>query len=84
MSKLDRLLNANEKILWSSRPVMKAFVLPALASIPFGLFFLAFAAFLDVECIFSRCSLLNFWRSFCFDRDCDSLGPIIVATDEIP
>ncbi len=45
MSKLDRLLNADEKILWSGRPVMKAFVLPALASIPFGLFFLAFAVF---------------------------------------
>jgi len=45
LSKLDRLLNTDEKILWSGRPVMKAFVLPALASIPFGLFFLAFAVF---------------------------------------
>lgn len=45
MSRLERLLNGEERILWSGRPVMKAFVLPALASIPFGLFFLAFAVF---------------------------------------
>ena len=45
MSKLDRLLNADEKILWSGKPEKKAFVLPALASVPFGLFFLGFALF---------------------------------------
>lgn len=45
MSKLDRLLNADEKILWSGKPQRKAFVLPALSSIPFGLLFLAFSIF---------------------------------------
>ncbi len=45
LSKMDRLLKTDEKILWSGKPEKKAFVLPALASIPFGLFFLAFAIF---------------------------------------
>lgn len=45
MSKLDKLLNADEKVLWSGKPVRKAFILPGLVSIPFGLFFLAFSIF---------------------------------------
>jgi len=45
LSKLDKLLNANEKVLWSGKPVKKAFILPALGSIPFGLFFLGFFIF---------------------------------------
>lgn len=45
MSKLNRLLNANEKVLWSGKPVRKAFILPGLVTIPFGLIFLGFALF---------------------------------------
>lgn len=45
MSRLDKLLNANEKVLWSGKPVKKAFVLTGLISIPIGLIFLAFAVF---------------------------------------
>ena len=45
MSKLERLLNSNEKVLWSGRPVRKAFILPGLVSIPFGFIFLGFAIF---------------------------------------
>lgn len=45
MSKLDKHLRANEKVLWSGKPVKKAFILPALGSIPFGLFFLGFFIF---------------------------------------
>ncbi len=42
LSKLERLLNPDERILWNGKPVKKAFVLPALGSVPFGLFFIAF------------------------------------------
>jgi len=45
LSKLDKLLNANEKAIWSGKPVKTAFILPALGSIPFGLFFLGFSIF---------------------------------------
>ena len=45
MSKLDKLLNVNEKVLWSGKPVKKAFILPGLVSIPFGLIFLGFSIF---------------------------------------
>ncbi len=45
LSKLDRLLKTNEKILWSGKPEKKAFVLPALASIPVGLLFFVFSIF---------------------------------------
>ncbi len=45
MSGIDRSLSRNESILWRGRPVRKAFILPALGSVPFGLFFLAFFAF---------------------------------------
>jgi uncharacterized membrane protein YdbT with pleckstrin-like domain len=45
LSKLDKLLNADEKVLWSGKPVRKAFILPGLVSIPFGLIFLAFPFF---------------------------------------
>jgi membrane protein YdbS with pleckstrin-like domain len=38
-------LNADEKVLWSGKPEKKAFVLPAIASIPIGLFFLGFSLF---------------------------------------
>jgi membrane protein YdbS with pleckstrin-like domain len=45
LSKLDKLLNANEKVIWNGKPVKKAFVLPGLISIPLGLILLAFAIF---------------------------------------
>jgi uncharacterized membrane protein YdbT with pleckstrin-like domain len=38
-------LNANEKVLWSGKPEKKAFVLPVLGFVPFGLFFLGFSIF---------------------------------------
>jgi hypothetical protein len=38
--KLDGILKTNEKVLWSGKPVKKAFILPALGGIPFGLLFL--------------------------------------------
>ena len=40
MSKLERILKANEKVLWSGKPVRKAFILPAVGGVPFGLLFL--------------------------------------------
>ena len=40
MSSLDRILRANEKVLWCGKPARKAFILPALGGIPFGLLFL--------------------------------------------
>ena len=40
MLKLDGILKTNEKVLWSGKPVKKAFILPALGGIPFGLLFL--------------------------------------------
>jgi membrane protein YdbS with pleckstrin-like domain len=65
LSKLDKLLNANEKVLWSGRPEKKAFVLPGLATIPFGLFFIAFfilwmwgGAFAEVPSIFALFGLV--------------------------
>ena len=42
MSKLDRFLNADERVVWSGRPEKKAFVLPGLGSVPFGLVFFGF------------------------------------------
>jgi uncharacterized membrane protein YdbT with pleckstrin-like domain len=45
LSSLEKLLNADEKPLWSGKPVRKAFVLPGLVSIPFGLIFLGFSIF---------------------------------------
>ena len=45
MSRLDNLLDAKEKVIWSGKPVKKVFVLPGLFSIPFGLIFLGFAIF---------------------------------------
>ncbi len=42
---LDKLLNSDEKVLWSGKPVRKAFILPGLVSIPFGLIFMGFAIF---------------------------------------
>jgi uncharacterized membrane protein YdbT with pleckstrin-like domain len=42
---LDKHLRANENVLWSGKPVKKAFILPALGAIPFGLFFLGFSIF---------------------------------------
>ncbi len=45
MTQMNSLLKANEKILWTGKPVRKAFVLPMLGSIPFGLFFFAFSLF---------------------------------------
>jgi membrane protein YdbS with pleckstrin-like domain len=46
LSKFDKLLDANEKVIWSGKPVKKAFVLPGMFSIPIGLIFLGFAIFL--------------------------------------
>ena len=45
MSELRKLLNVNEEVLWSGKPVRKAFILPGLLSIPFGLIFLAMSVF---------------------------------------
>ena len=45
MSKLEKLLNAGEKVLWSGKPVRRAFILPGLISIPFGFIFLGFSIF---------------------------------------
>ena len=45
LSAIDGLLDENEKVLWRSKPVKKAFILPGLASIPFGFIFLAFSIF---------------------------------------
>ena len=39
MSDLTKYLRADEKILWSGKPIKKPFVLPALGFIPVGLFF---------------------------------------------
>jgi uncharacterized membrane protein YdbT with pleckstrin-like domain len=40
LSRMERYLEANEKVLWTGRPVRKAFVLSTWASIPSGLVFL--------------------------------------------
>ena len=45
LSKLDNLLNEEEIVLWRGKPVKKAFILPGLASIPFGFIFLGFSIF---------------------------------------
>jgi uncharacterized membrane protein YdbT with pleckstrin-like domain len=45
LSELDKLLNEDEKVLWKGKPLKKAFIVPGLFSIPFGLIFLAFAIF---------------------------------------
>ncbi|TRO52433.1 PH domain-containing protein [Candidatus Bathyarchaeota archaeon] len=45
MSGLDRLLSANEKIVWRGKPVKKAFLLSGLMAIPIGLIFLSFFIF---------------------------------------
>ena len=45
LSKLDKLLDAHETVVWSGKPVRKAFIPPGLVSIPFGLIFLAFSIF---------------------------------------
>ena len=45
MSRLDKLVNVDEKVLWSDKPVRKAFILPGLVSIPIGVIFLGFAIF---------------------------------------
>lgn len=44
-SKLEQYLKPGEKIIWNGKPVRTAFVLPGLASIPFGLIFLGFSLF---------------------------------------
>lgn len=41
MSKLDRNLRANEKVLWRGKPARKAFLLRSLGGIPFGVIFLS-------------------------------------------
>jgi membrane protein YdbS with pleckstrin-like domain len=44
-SRLEKHLKPNEKLIWSGKPVKKAFILPGLVSIPFGLIFLVFSLF---------------------------------------
>jgi membrane protein YdbS with pleckstrin-like domain len=46
LAKIDRLLNVQENVLWSGKPEKKAFVMPALGSVPFGLFFLVISLFM--------------------------------------
>jgi len=41
LSKLDRKFRANEKVLWRGKPARKAFFLPSLGGIPFGVIFLS-------------------------------------------
>jgi len=45
LSRLDKLLRANEKVLWSGKPVKMPFILPSLMAVPFGLIFLGFSIF---------------------------------------
>jgi len=45
LSRLDKLLRANEKVLWSGKPVKMPFILPGLGAIPFGLIFMGFSIF---------------------------------------
>lgn len=40
MSRLTKQLRADEKVLWSGKPVKIPFILPSLAAIPFGLVFM--------------------------------------------
>lgn len=42
---LERHLNPDERVVWSGKPVKTAFILPGLASIPFGLIFVGFSFF---------------------------------------
>jgi len=43
LSRLDKLLKANEKVLWSGKPVKTPFIFPGLVAVPFGLFFTGFS-----------------------------------------
>ena len=62
LSKLDRFLNADERVVWSGRPEKKAFVLPGLGSVllVWCLLVLPFlgcgAPLLVGHSLFSRCS----------------------------
>jgi len=40
---LSRHIRAGEKVLWRGKPVKMPFIVPSLATIPFGLFFLGFS-----------------------------------------
>jgi membrane protein YdbS with pleckstrin-like domain len=44
-SKLEQHLKPGEKVIWNDKPVRKAFILPGLAYIPFGIIFLGFSLF---------------------------------------
>lgn len=44
-SNIERHLAPDERVIWSGKPVKTPFILPGLASIPFGLIFLAFSLF---------------------------------------
>jgi len=44
-STLSQHIRAGEKVLWSGRPVKMPFIVPSLATIPFGLFFVGFSIF---------------------------------------
>jgi len=43
LSQLNKHLRTDEKVLWSGKPVKTPFIIPSLATIPFGLFFLGFS-----------------------------------------
>lgn len=45
MTGLDNALRADEKVMWSGKPVKMPFILPGLAAIPFGLIFIGFSIF---------------------------------------
>lgn len=45
MSQLDNLLRANEKVLWSGKPVKTPFITQTVGTIPIGLLFIAFSIF---------------------------------------
>ena len=45
-SKLEQYLKPGERVIWNGKPVRKAFILPGLASVPFGIIFLVFSLFI--------------------------------------
>ena len=49
MSKLGQRLEPGERVLWTGKPVWKAYVLSSWATIPFGAVFLGFSIFWIIE-----------------------------------
>ena len=39
-------MKPGERVIWNGKPVRKAFILPGLASVPFGIIFLVFSLFI--------------------------------------